>query len=86
MQVVLISYTPDPELTAAEAASGSTSPVNITELFERIKKEAQKVAPLIGAELNPKCYRPGCCDERESCSLFPLRNLSGEKMAGKVKT
>jgi len=62
LQVALIGYTTDPELTAAAAASISTLAVNITELVERIKNKAQKVAPLIGAELNPRCYRLGYAD------------------------
>ena len=43
----------------------------IVQLFEKIKEEVQRVAPYIGAELNPKCYRLGYCDEVESCGLFP---------------
>ena len=46
----------------------------IVRLFEMIKAEVQKVAPRIGAELNPKCYQMGYCDERESCGLFPTRD------------
>jgi thymidylate synthase (FAD) len=45
----------------------------IVQLFEKTKAEVERVAPRIGAELNPKCYRLGYCDERESCGLFPLR-------------
>jgi len=45
----------------------------IRELFRRIKEEVEKVAPFIGAHLQPKCYRLGYCDERESCGLFPTR-------------
>ena len=45
----------------------------ILQLFEKIKVEVEKVAPRIGAELRPKCYRLGYCDERESCGLFPTR-------------
>ena len=45
----------------------------IRELFERIKAEVEKVAPLIGAEFKPKCYQLGYCDERESCGLFPTK-------------
>jgi len=44
----------------------------ILELFERIKTEVEKVAPRIGAELKPKCYRLRYCDERESCGIFPV--------------
>jgi len=43
----------------------------IVGLFERIKAEVERVAPRIGAELKPKCYQLGYCDERESCGLFP---------------
>ena len=43
----------------------------IVELFERIKAEVEKVAPRLGAELKPKCYRLGYCDEAESCGIFP---------------
>lgn len=45
----------------------------IIELFEMIKSEVEKVAPYIGAELKPKCYRLGYCDERESCGIFPTK-------------
>lgn len=45
----------------------------IVELFARIKAEVVKVAPLIGAELNPKCYQRGYCDERDGCGLFPTQ-------------
>ena len=45
----------------------------IVQLFQIIKEEVQKVTPNIGAELKPKCYRLGYCDERESCGLFPLK-------------
>jgi thymidylate synthase (FAD) len=43
----------------------------IVELFERVKAEVEKVAPRLGAELKPKCYRLGYCDEAESCGIFP---------------
>jgi thymidylate synthase (FAD) len=43
----------------------------IVELFEKIRVEIEKVAPRIGAELKPKCYRLGYCDEAESCGIFP---------------
>jgi hypothetical protein len=33
----------------------------------------RKVASFIGAELKPKCYRLGYCDEVESCGLFHLK-------------
>lgn len=45
----------------------------IRELFQQIKAEVKKVAPFIGESLQPKCYRLGYCDERESCGLFPTR-------------
>ena len=44
------------------------------ELFESIKAEVEKVAPRLGAELKPKCYRLGYCDERESCGIFPTKS------------
>lgn len=44
----------------------------ILELFERVKAEVEKVAPKLGGELKPKCYRLGYCDERESCGIFPV--------------
>ncbi|MBI4300991.1 MAG: FAD-dependent thymidylate synthase [Chloroflexi bacterium] len=43
----------------------------IVQLFEKVKIEVQKVAPRIGAELKPKCYHMGYCDEQESCGLMP---------------
>lgn len=43
----------------------------IVELFEKVKAEVEKVAPRIGAELKPKCYGLGYCDEAKSCGLFP---------------
>lgn len=45
----------------------------VRELFRQIKAEVKKVAPFIGESLQPKCYRLGYCDERESCGLFPNR-------------
>lgn len=45
----------------------------IVELFEWIKLEVEKVAPYLGAELKPKCYRLGYCDERQSCGIFPTK-------------
>jgi len=50
----------------------------ILELFERIKTEVERVAPRLGAELKPKCYRLGYCDERESCGIFPTRKSEVE--------
>jgi len=46
----------------------------IVELFESIKAEVEKVAPRLGAELKPKCYPLGYCDERESCGIFPTKS------------
>ena len=103
MQVALISYTPDAELTIAATARASSSTTSVKEFlaqltpkqvsnllkqlisFERIKEEVQRLAPLIGAELNPKCYRLGYCDEVESCGLFPLKikEVSGEVKSSK---
>ncbi len=50
----------------------------IVDLFQRIKEEVQKVAPRLGAELQPKCFALGYCNERESCGLFPtLKEIKG---------
>ena len=46
----------------------------IVQLFQQVRDEVQKVAPLIGEELNPKCYSLGYCDESETCGLFPTRD------------
>ncbi len=43
----------------------------IVDLFQRIKEEVQKVAPRLAAELQPKCFALGYCNERESCGIFP---------------
>jgi len=43
----------------------------IVALFGKIKDEVEKVAPRIAAELKPKCYQLGYCDEAKSCGLFP---------------
>ena len=43
----------------------------IAELFERTKAEVKRVAPTIGEELRPKCYKLTYCDEPKSCGLFP---------------
>jgi len=51
----------------------------IVELFQRIKEEVKKVAPRIGAELNPKCYNLGYCNERETCGLFPTLEHASKK-------
>jgi thymidylate synthase (FAD) len=51
----------------------------IVQLFEAVKKEVEKVAPRLGAELKPKCYNLGYCDERESCGLFPTLTPTGAK-------
>ncbi len=58
----------------------------IVQLFEKIKEEVRKVSPIIGAQLSPKCYNLGYCDEKESCGLFPTRNPPGAKSAGKSKS
>jgi thymidylate synthase (FAD) len=51
----------------------------IVELFRRIKQEVEKVAPHLGAELKPKCFAQGYCNERQSCGLFPtLKELEGK--------
>ncbi|MBI2916464.1 MAG: FAD-dependent thymidylate synthase [Chloroflexi bacterium] len=46
----------------------------IVHLFEQIKIEVDKVAPRIGAELKPKCFMQGYCDEAETCGLLPTLN------------
>lgn len=51
----------------------------IVQLFEAIKTEVSRVAPLIGAELKPKCYSLGYCDERESCGLMPTTKEVGKE-------
>ena len=52
----------------------------IVELFELIKAEVERVAPRLGAELKPKCYRLGYCDEAESCGIFPTaKEVVGQK-------
>jgi len=51
----------------------------IVELFEKVKAEVEKVAPHLGAELKPKCYRLGYCDEAESCGIFPTAAEIGER-------
>ena len=51
----------------------------IVELFEHIKAEVEKVAPRLGAELKPKCYRLGYCDEAQSCGIFPTRAELADK-------
>ena len=55
----------------------------IIRLFEDIKAEVRKVAPRIGEELRPKCYKLGYCDEPQSCGLFPT--LKGEIKPAKPK-
>ena len=56
----------------------------IIELFEKVKAEVEKVAPRIGAELKPKCYSLGYCDEAESCGIFPTANELSKKGGDKV--
>lgn len=53
----------------------------IVELFEKVKAEVERVAPRLGAELKPKCYRLGYCDEAESCGIFPTAAEIAEKKA-----
>lgn len=55
----------------------------IVQLFQTIKEEVSKVAPLLGEELQPKCFRLGYCDEDESCGLFPVREPVEIKERGK---
>lgn len=43
----------------------------IVQLFELMKAEVEHAAPFIGAQMRPKCYQLGYCDEVESCGLFP---------------
>ncbi|MCL5265761.1 MAG: FAD-dependent thymidylate synthase [Chloroflexi bacterium] len=45
----------------------------IRELFERVRDEVTKVAPIIGSALQIKCITLGYCDERETCGIRPLR-------------
>ena len=54
----------------------------IVELFEHVKAEVEKVAPRLAAELKPKCYRLGYCDEMESCGIFPTRAELADKRGG----
>jgi len=52
----------------------------IVELFEKIKAEVNRVAPTIGEELRPKCYKLTYCDETKSCGLFPtLKEMAKAK-------
>ena len=55
----------------------------IVELFEKVRAEVEKVAPRLGVELKPKCYRLGYCDEAESCGIFPTAAEIAEKKANK---
>ncbi|MDO8671082.1 MAG: FAD-dependent thymidylate synthase [Dehalococcoidia bacterium] len=45
----------------------------ILQLFSAVRKEVEKVAPRIAAQLQPKCIKLGYCDERESCGIMPTR-------------
>ena len=45
-------------------------------LFEQIREEVRKVAPVIGDALQIKCITSGFCDERESCGIRPLRETT----------
>lgn len=49
----------------------------IVQLFNKVKEEVERVAPLIGRELKPKCYQLGYCDEAETCGIFPTRKEIG---------
>ncbi|MBE0415868.1 MAG: FAD-dependent thymidylate synthase [Dehalococcoidia bacterium] len=52
----------------------------IVELFEKVKAEVERVAPRLGVELKPKCYRLGYCDEAQSCGIFPTaKEVVGER-------
>jgi thymidylate synthase (FAD) len=55
----------------------------IVELFDNIRVEVEKVAPRLGAELKPKCYRLGYCDEAESCGIFPTAAEIAARKANK---
>ena len=57
----------------------------IVELFELIKAEVERVAPRLGAELKPKCYRLGYCDEAESCGIFPTAKEIADEKEKRVK-
>ncbi len=57
-------------LNAAALRLCPRSQWEIIELFERIKAEVKRVAPTIGEELRPKCYKLTYCDEPKSCGLF----------------
>lgn len=58
-------------LNAAALRLCPRSQWEIVGLFERIKAEVKRVAPTIGEELRPKCYKLTYCDEPKSCGLFP---------------
>ncbi len=45
----------------------------IRELFERIRDEVKKVAPIIGSALQIKCIIHDYCDEKETCGIRPLK-------------
>ncbi len=57
----------------------------IVELFERIKAEVTRVAPRIGAELKPKCYPLGYCNERDGCGLFAPRESPASSQVDRLK-
>ncbi|MBI2954906.1 MAG: FAD-dependent thymidylate synthase [Chloroflexi bacterium] len=48
----------------------------IREIFEAIKEEVKKVAPIIGGALQIKCIIHDYCDETESCGIRPLKDES----------
>ena len=45
----------------------------IRKLFNKVKEEVAKVAPVIARHLEPKCIELGYCDEQETCGLRPLK-------------
>jgi len=45
----------------------------ILRLFELVKEEVGRVAPIIAEYLRPKCETLGYCDETESCGKMPTR-------------
>jgi len=58
----------------------------IVHLFENVKIEVDGVAPFIAAQLKPKCFHSGYCDERVSCGLMPTLNIAAKSDAKETKT
>ncbi|MBI4297183.1 MAG: FAD-dependent thymidylate synthase [Chloroflexi bacterium] len=59
----------------------------IVHLFENLKIEVSLVAPFIAAQLKPKCFHMGYCDERECCGLMPtLADSTNSPQAGSAKS